>query len=209
MIWKCTTALCCSASCAAGEQTTTMAADRQSFLCRGPSTIWPLAGNSPADCLLIWRTAVMKERRGASHLAWPMMNRGQMIGYRGQSRKHITVVITVHTIYASQPEKQFPCICGFRSLKPLRKNGKKSCLKRGDQWGVFSVILHLFHLPSCMRGQSTWQQLQLVQTQCLAKGPFSKVDPSLHGIWTWIFCLEKLLIFLFSLPPVATCPHYV
>lgn len=49
LMWNFTTALCCWSSCAAGEQMTTMEVGRQSFLCRGPSTIWPLAGNSPAD----------------------------------------------------------------------------------------------------------------------------------------------------------------
>lgn len=146
-MWNFTTALCCSASCAAGEQTTTMAVDGQSFLCRGPSTIWPLAGISPADCPLIWRTAVMKERQGASHLAWPIMNRGQMNGFRGQSGKHLAMVIAVRTVYASQPEEWFPCVCGFRSLKPLC-NCKKSCINHPPvTWIFHDTPLIIFTCP--------------------------------------------------------------
>lgn len=77
-----------------------------------PSGLW--VENSPADCLLIWKKAVMMGRQGASHLAWPIMNRGQMNGFQGQSRKHLAMVIAVHTIYSSPPEEWFPCVCGFR-----------------------------------------------------------------------------------------------
>lgn len=107
-----TIALCCWASCAAGAQTTTAAVARQSFLCRGPSAIWPLTGNSRGDSLLIRGAAVMRRRQGASHLAWPIMNRGQRDGHRGKSREHLAMVIAVRAIYSSLPEEWFPCVCG-------------------------------------------------------------------------------------------------
>ncbi|TNN89269.1 hypothetical protein EYF80_000557 [Liparis tanakae] len=85
-------------SVAQRAQTTTAAVARQSLLCRGPSAIWPLTGNSRGDSLLIRGAAVMRRRQGASHLAWPIMNRGQRNGRRGQSREHLAMGETMEQI---------------------------------------------------------------------------------------------------------------
>lgn len=92
-------------------------------------------------CLLIFRAAVV--RRWVSHLAWPIFNRGQMNGFQGQSRKHLRMVIAGHTIYASHPEEWFPCVCGFRSLKPLCNNRKKSRVNHSPVTCIFNDALQI------------------------------------------------------------------
>lgn len=82
-----------------------------------PSGLW--LGTHQPTRLLIWRAAVMKERTGSSHLAWTIMNPGQMNGFRGQSRKHLAMVIAVRTIYTSRPEERFPCVGGFRFIETI------------------------------------------------------------------------------------------
>ena len=163
-MWNFTIALCCWASGTAGEQTTTLQ-DRQSFpCCWGPSTIWSLAGNSPANCLLIWRTAVMRERQGASHLAWPIKNRGQMNEIQGQSRKQpVLLIIAVHTIYAPQLEEWFPCVCDmFPYVFCASDHGKHYVMTKKipvPLWpAFFMTLLWSFHLPLCTWGHSIEQQ---------------------------------------------------
>lgn len=103
---------------------------------------WELTGRMPA-----YLQNVCDEREAGSHLSWPIMNRGQMNGFRGQSGKHLAMVIAAHTIYASQPEEWFPCVCGFRSLKPLC-NCKKSRINHPPVTCIFyDTPLIIFTCP--------------------------------------------------------------
>lgn len=138
----------------------------------GSLTIWPSTGNPLTKCLPVWRTTVVKQRPGQSHLAWLIMNQGQMNTHQGQSRKHPTMImVAVHTIYESQPEEQSPCISGLRTQKPIRNDYKKSCMDHSS----VTMILHWSFSPALVYKRSehrscySWYRLCALLTDTSAR----------------------------------------
>lgn len=76
--------------------------------------------------------------------------------------------IASHTICTSQLEEWFPCVCGFWSSWSLCNDCKKSCLNPPPWYSTDH-----FHLPSCIRGQSTMHEHDFNPAACtdLLKDP--------------------------------------
>lgn len=177
-----------------------MAVDRQSFLCRGPSTIWPLAGNSRVDWLLIWRMALMKERQGASHLA-------QVADDESRADEWISGSIqkTAHSgnecSHTLSIRGAVPRCLWLQVIETIVSQWQKELLKPSPSVVYFPWYSTISSAPLHKRSEHIRAAVGTDWRHC------GQADPSLNAIWKRIHWLDKLLIFLLSLTPVATYPH--